>query len=155
MTSELGCVTPWLVVPGAWSDKEITHHARQLSEGQWSRPLGAANECSCSWCHWLCSIHDSRWFVAQSCAPFPSLPAPLPSSVPATGLASNCSCNCLAPKVVLLAEGWAQAPAFVAAVKAELAQLPLPAPYYPGLRQRYQAFKEQYPQVLQAPFSLA
>jgi hypothetical protein len=75
--------------------------------------------------------------------------------VPATGLASNCSCNCLAPKVILLAEGWAQAPAFVAAVKAELAQLPLPAPYYPGLRQRYQAFKEQYPQVLQAPFSLA
>lgn len=95
MTSELGCVTPWLVVPGAWSDKEITHHARQLSEG----------------------------------------------------LASNCSCNCLAPKVVLLAEGWAQAPPFVAAVKAELAQLPLPAPYYPGLRQRYQAFKEQYPQA--------
>ena len=82
-------------------------------------------------------------------------PAPLPVSVPAAGLASNCSCNCIAPKVILLAEGWAQAPAFVAAVKAELAQLPLPAPYYPGLRQRYQAFKEQYPQVLQAPFSLA
>ena len=33
ITSELGCVTPRLVVPGPWSDKEITHHARQLAEG--------------------------------------------------------------------------------------------------------------------------
>lgn len=65
----------------------------------------------------------------------------------AAGLASNCSCNCLAPKVVLLAEGWPQADQFVAAFKSELAQLPLPAPYYPGLRQRYQAFKQHYPQA--------
>lgn len=35
ITSELGCVTPWLVVPGPWSDKEITHHARALAEGGW------------------------------------------------------------------------------------------------------------------------
>lgn len=64
-----------------------------------------------------------------------------------TALASNCSCNCLAPKVILMAEGWAQADQFVAAVKAELGQLPLPAPYYPGIRQRYQAFKDAYPQA--------
>jgi hypothetical protein len=62
-------------------------------------------------------------------------------------LASNCSCNCLAPKVVLLAAEWDQADEFVAAVKQELAQLPLPAPYYPGIRQRYQAFKDAYPQA--------
>jgi hypothetical protein len=63
------------------------------------------------------------------------------------GVASNCSCNCLAPKVVLLSEGWAQADDFVSRVKAQLAKVPLPAPYYPGIRQRYQAFKEAYPQV--------
>lgn len=49
--------------------------------------------------------------------------------------------------MVLLAAEWPQADEFVAAVKAELARLPLPAPYYPGIRQRYQAFKEAYPQA--------
>ena len=53
----------------------------------------------------------------------------------------------LAPKVVMLADGWEQGDAFVAAVKSELALRPLPAPYYPGLRQRYEAFKQAYPQV--------
>ncbi|KAL4457777.1 hypothetical protein ABPG75_012642 [Micractinium tetrahymenae] len=95
ITSELGCVTPWLVVPGLWSDKDVTHHARALAEA----------------------------------------------------LSSNCSCNCLAPKVLLLAEGWPQADQFVAAVKKELAELPLPAPYYPGIRQRYEAFRQAYPQA--------
>lgn len=34
ITSELGCVTPWLVVPGPWSQKEVVHHARALAEGE-------------------------------------------------------------------------------------------------------------------------
>jgi acyl-CoA reductase-like NAD-dependent aldehyde dehydrogenase len=95
ISSELGCVTPWLVVPGQWSSEEITHHARMLTEA----------------------------------------------------IANNCSCNCLAPKVVMLADGWEQADEFVAAVKSELALRNLPAPYYPGLRQRYEAFKQAYPQA--------
>ena len=33
MTSELGCVTPWVVAPGAWSEEELTHQARALTEG--------------------------------------------------------------------------------------------------------------------------
>ncbi|KAL4443037.1 hypothetical protein ABPG77_008528 [Micractinium sp. CCAP 211/92] len=95
ITSELGCVTPWLVVPGPWSQKEVVHHARALAEA----------------------------------------------------LSSNCSCNCLAPKVLLLAEGWAQGDQLVAALKAELAELPAPAPYYPGIRQRHEAFQKAYPQA--------
>ncbi|MEZ4318913.1 MAG: aldehyde dehydrogenase family protein [Myxococcota bacterium] len=31
ITSELGCVSPVLVVPGDWSDKELDHHARQVA----------------------------------------------------------------------------------------------------------------------------
>lgn len=31
ITSELGCVSPVLVVPGAWSDKELDYHARQIA----------------------------------------------------------------------------------------------------------------------------
>lgn len=41
ITSELGCVTPWLVVPGPWSEAEVTHHARQLANA-------VINNCSCN-----------------------------------------------------------------------------------------------------------
>jgi len=32
ITSELGCVTPWLVVPGPWSDEDISHQAQCIAE---------------------------------------------------------------------------------------------------------------------------
>lgn len=95
MTSELGCVTPWVVAPGPWTEEELTHHARGLAEG----------------------------------------------------VANNVSCNCLAAKVVLLAEGWEQGDALIAAVKQELASYPLPVPYYPGIHSRYEAFRAAYPQA--------
>jgi aldehyde dehydrogenase (NAD(P)+) len=28
VTSELGAITPWIIVPAAWSDSEIEHHAK-------------------------------------------------------------------------------------------------------------------------------
>lgn len=93
ITSELGCVTPWLVVPGPWTEAELDHHVRQLV--------------TCVW--------------------------------------DNCSCNCLAPKVLLLPDGWEHADTFLLKLRAELATCPLPAPYYPGIRQRYEAFRQQYP----------
>jgi len=39
-------------------------------------------------------------------------------------------------QVILLAEGWDQGDAFIARVKQELADYPLPNPYYPGMRDR-------------------
>jgi len=43
MTSELGCITPWIVVPdGAWSAEEVEHHALQLVAG-----LTSNNSCNC------------------------------------------------------------------------------------------------------------
>jgi hypothetical protein len=27
MTSELGCVTPWIVTPGQWSEEQLDLHA--------------------------------------------------------------------------------------------------------------------------------
>ncbi len=30
-TSELGCVSPYLIVPGSWSSKDLDYHARQLA----------------------------------------------------------------------------------------------------------------------------
>ena len=31
VTSELGAITPWIIVPAAWSDAEIEHHAKYLA----------------------------------------------------------------------------------------------------------------------------
>ncbi len=31
VTSELGAITPWIIVPAAWSDAEIGHHAKYLA----------------------------------------------------------------------------------------------------------------------------
>ena len=34
MTSELGCITPWIVVPDeSWSDRDLEHHAKHVVEG--------------------------------------------------------------------------------------------------------------------------
>lgn len=41
MHSELGCVTPWLVAPGPWSEAELEHHARALAQA-------VLNNCSCN-----------------------------------------------------------------------------------------------------------
>lgn len=135
-------MTPWLVTPGPWSDKDLEHHTRQLAEGVGGRRCAA-----------LPRLRDLAHHK-QVPVLFPSIPTTIlppfcPSLpvLPQTGLASNCSCNCLAPKVILLAADWPQADAFVAGFKAELAKRAAPAPYYPGLRQRYDAFKQQYPQV--------
>lgn len=95
ITSELGCVTPWIVVPGPWSDEEIVHHARALTEA----------------------------------------------------VASNVSCNCLSPKVVLLSSTWDKSDEFIKEAKKELQEYPLLPPYYPGIRERYEEFKESYPET--------
>ena len=55
------------------------------------------------------------------------------------------SCNCLAAKVILLAEGWPQGDALIAKVREELAGYSLPVPYYPGIHARYAAFRAAYP----------
>ena len=165
-------MTPWLVVPGPWEDKEIQHHARALAEGGMREEvplLGcAARCCGPSLCvrpcdaARLCGRCRGPWRKGEkgiqlhppALLPAAALNAParaLPHPPPRAGLASNCSCNCLAPKVIMLAEEWPQADAFVAAVKAELAAMPQPAAYYPGIRQRYEAFQSAYPQVQTLP----
>ena len=65
VTSELGCVTPWMVVPGPWTAKELQHYAKHLA--------GAFGD--------------------------------------------NLSCNCLSPKVVILAKGWEHTEEFISIFK--------------------------------------
>ena len=110
-------MTPWLVTPGPWSDKDLEHHTRQLAEGEGGRPLRRAAQAAGS-----CAPQTSPCPISINPNHHPpSLLSP-PSCVAPNSLASNCSCNCLAPKVILLAADWPQADAFVAGFKAELAK---------------------------------
>ncbi|MBW4582511.1 MAG: aldehyde dehydrogenase family protein [Tildeniella nuda ZEHNDER 1965/U140] len=96
ITSELGCVTPVIVVPGAWSTADLTFQARHI----------------------------------------------------AGMVAHNASFNCAAAKVVVTAKGWAQRDAFLAQLQQELAQTPARNAYYPGAKERYQAFLARYPEAI-------
>ncbi|NCJ08082.1 aldehyde dehydrogenase family protein [Synechococcales cyanobacterium C] len=101
VTSELGCVTPVLVVPGRWSQAELQFQARHV----------------------------------------------------ASMVAHNASFNCVAAKVLVLAQGWPQRQAFLDCLYQALAQIPPRQAYYPGAQERYQGFCDRYPQaqVLGAP----
>jgi hypothetical protein len=92
MTSELGCVTPWIVLPAVFSEAELQHQAAHL----------------------------------------------------ATVVVANNSCNCNAPKAVLLSSEWAQKDEFVRLVKSTIRRLPAGVPYYPGTVKRYEAFQREY-----------
>jgi acyl-CoA reductase-like NAD-dependent aldehyde dehydrogenase len=93
MTAELGCVTPWIVVPAVFTEKELLHQASHL----------------------------------------------------AAALNANGSCNCNAPKCVLMSDSWKQREQYVEAVKSALRELPPAPPYYPGETGRYERFRQAYP----------
>jgi len=94
MSSELGCITPWIVTPAVWSEEELWHHAKQL----------------------------------------------------AAAFTSNNSCNCLSPKVVVMAEGWPQEASFLDKLRKIISSKPALPAYYPGTEQRYQGFLDAYQQ---------
>jgi hypothetical protein len=95
-TSELGCVSPILVVPGNWSDSDLDFQARQV----------------------------------------------------AGAVAHNASFNCNAGKVLVLARDWPARESFLARVREALAGTAPRTAYYPGARERYEAFREHYPRAV-------
>ena len=93
MSSELGCVTPWLISPGAeWTERELDEIIAHLSLA----------------------------FTSQN------------------------SCNCLAPKLLVIDPDWPQAERFLEVLRGYLQRAPLPPPYYPGTATRYQGFLDHY-----------
>jgi len=96
ITSELGNISPWIVAPGgAWSEKELTHHVKALTEA----------------------------------------------------VVNNSGANCLAAKVVLLADSWEHTNRFMEMLRAELRSVaPLP-PFYPGSLRRAEEFREHHPEA--------
>ena len=92
MTSELGAVSPWIVVPANYTKAELMSQAGMVAA----------------------VIHN------------------------------NASCNCNAPKVIVLSDSWEQKNEFLEIVEKTLADNILPIPYYPGCAQRWQKFRDQY-----------
>jgi hypothetical protein len=62
---------------------------------------------------------------------------------------NNCSCNCNAPKVVVVSEHWKQLPEFLNRLEGHLESRNVPAAYYPGTKDRWEAFRKAYPSARQ------
>jgi acyl-CoA reductase-like NAD-dependent aldehyde dehydrogenase len=62
-------------------------------------------------------------------------------------VAQNASFNCNAAKVIVVAKGWNRREQFLQEVERVLAKTPPRKAYYPGAKQRYQAFLDKYPQA--------
>lgn len=60
------------------------------------------------------------------------------------GVHNNASCNCLAPKVIVVAEEWPQREEFQKLVRKEWQKLDLPVAYYPGCKERWNKYKKAY-----------
>ncbi|MEB3293481.1 MAG: aldehyde dehydrogenase family protein [Synechococcales bacterium] len=65
----------------------------------------------------------------------------------AASVAHNASFDCVAGKVLVLAEGWAQRQEFLELVQQTLAQIPPRKAYYPGAWERYETICDRYPQA--------
>ena len=97
MTSELGCVTPWIVAPFDYTERELESQVLALY----------------------------------------------------AGVSNNASCNCNAPKIVIVSDDWPQLPEFLHQLTAYLSNRIVPAAYYPGAKQRWEQFQKMYPTAAQ------
>jgi len=61
--------------------------------------------------------------------------------------AHNASNNCNAAKLVVTARHWPQREEFLSLLRKELAALPVRPAWYPGAAERWQSFREAYPQA--------
>lgn len=97
ITSELGNVSPVIVVPGAWTTADIRFQAQNV----------------------------------------------------VSMLANNAGFNCNSARVLVLAQQWNQRETFLAAIEEAFRQTPTRRAYYPGARQRHEAFTSGRQQVSQ------
>lgn len=108
ISSELGNISPWLVTPGgAWTERQLSHHAK----------VPAAHLVGDTAVRALRVICERGCLSGACCgeqAPRPHVPVPPPAQALTEALLDNCSCNCLAAKLVVLSDEWEHADAFVA-----------------------------------------
>jgi hypothetical protein len=92
MTSELGAVSPWIVVPARYTNKAMKTQAKVIA-------------------FWI---------------------------------NNNASCNCNAPKCLVVADDWDQKEEFLSIVERSLTRHRLPVAYYPGIEQRWNELAARY-----------
>lgn len=97
ITSELGNVSPIMVVPGPWSEGDLRYHGYNL----------------------------------------------------VSSLTNNAGFNCNATRVMITHRQWMQRRGLLDAIEAAFAQAPVRDPYYPGAKDRQQAFLDAHPDALQ------
>ena len=110
ITSELGNVSPVIVVPGPWSDRDLAYHGEYV----------------------------------------------------ASMLVNNGGFNCIAARVIVTHAAWNRRNDLLDAIRASLQQAEARVPYYPGARDRWQAFVDAHPEAeaygaagpQQVPFTL-
>lgn len=93
VTSELGAVSPWVIVPGKYKKNELRSQAAKIAN----------------------YIHN------------------------------NASCNCNAPKCIIVADDWDQKDEFLKMIEDELIGHPAPVAYYPNIKKRWENFANRYP----------
>jgi hypothetical protein len=93
VTGELGNVSPVIVVPGPWNDKDLKFQAQNI----------------------------------------------------ASMLTNNGGFNCIAVRAIVTSRGWDQRDALLGGVRDVLRKAPDRYPYYPGARERWQAFVDAHP----------
>lgn len=93
VTAELGCVTPYIIVPGNWTEDELQHVAELVVSGM---------------------LHNSGH-------------------------------NCLAAEIVVTDKGWPLRGKFLDAMRAAMDKVPQRACYYPGSKQKCEAFQRRFP----------
>lgn len=93
VSAELGCVTPYLVVPGPWTEDEVRYQAATV----------------------------------------------------AAALAHNSGHNCLKAELVIVDATWGLREAFVSALRQCLAETPRRVAWYPGSNDRFDAFRNRFP----------
>uniref|UniRef100_A0A1D2A582 Aldehyde dehydrogenase domain-containing protein n=1 Tax=Auxenochlorella protothecoides TaxID=3075 RepID=A0A1D2A582_AUXPR len=92
--AELGCVTPYIITPGPWTDAELAYHADTV----------------------------------------------------ASALILNAGHNCLKVELVVTDAAWELRPKFLDALRAKLAACPRRVAYYPTSDEKFQAFRERFPE---------
>lgn len=119
-TSELGCVTPWIIIP----DPEDAVAPTTSTSTSTSLPLsGDSSKSKSGWDDKALAHHAKHLAMA---------------------LKGNGSANCLSPKVLVIPRRWVHRDAFLHHLRRACAELPASGWYYPGAQQRFERFKAEY-----------
>lgn len=144
------CVTPYLLVPGPWTDSDLEYVADGVAGGLTNNAGKAAGGAALrqQHCGWLEASQQCLLGSAgrvTSCCTHPAYLSPcLPASLPPATTATA-GHNCLKAELIVTDRGWPLREKFLAALRRKLAALPNRVAYYPGSDAKHAAFLGRFP----------